>query len=370
MLSQQSTKTTPICTSPRRYPSLLALRMPRSLALGAAILALGAAAMTVNSAAATATPVTFKVTESTVDDLKAVYATVRSTDKIHARSRVSGTVASLSVDEGSQVKTGQVIAIIADQKIALRLAAIDAKLVALKSRVETAKADLERTAKLKKRGIVSQARYDTAKTAFDVASNDLKSARADRSVIEKQGEEGKVLSPADGRVLLVPVTKGSVILPGETIATIAANQYVLRLELPERHAKFLAKGDKVIVGARGLKDAKSKTVTEGTIVQVFPELQNGRVIANAMVPSLGTYFVGERTLVWISAGKRNTMIIPAAYTFHRYGLDYVRLNREGKPPLDIVVQLGRAAKLENDAKTKDGVEVLTGLRTGDQLVKP
>ena len=312
----------------------------------------------------------FTVSETTVDDLKAVFATVRSTDKIHARSRVAGTVASLSVDEGSQVKTGQIIAIITDQKIALRLAAIDAKIVAMQSRVDTARAELERTAKLKRRGVVSQARFDSAKTAFDIAVNDLKSARADRSVIEKQGEEGKVLAPAEGRVLLVPVTKGSVILPGETIATIAANRYVLRLELPERHAKFLHKGDKVLVGPRGLSNIKKKTVGEGRIIQVFPELQNGHVIANATVPDLGTYFVGERALVWISAGKRNTMIIPKDFTFHRFGLDYVRLARDGKPPLDVVVQLGRSAKLKKNVTGFDGVEVLTGLQSGDKLVKP
>ena len=312
----------------------------------------------------------FTVSQTTVDDLKAVFATVRSTDRIEARSRIAGTVVSLSVDEGSQVKPGQVIAIITDQKIALRLTAIDARIKALQSRLATARADLERTAKLKQRGIVSQAKYDSAKTAFDVAANDLKSARAERSVIEKQGEEGKVLAPAAGRILKVPVTKGSVILPGETIATIAANRYVLRLELPERHARFLARGDKVLVGPRGLSQERRKTIGEGKITQVFPELHNGHVIADAIAPDLGSYFVGERTLVWISAGKRQTMIIPKDYTFRRFGLDYVRLERDHQPALDIVVQLGRDARLTAHSSALDGVEVLSGLRTGDRLVKP
>ena len=59
------------------------------------------------------------------------------------------------------------------------------------------------------------------------------------AVITQQVEEGDVLAPAQGRVLTIPVTVGAVVMPGETIAKIAANAYVLRLELPERHARFI-----------------------------------------------------------------------------------------------------------------------------------
>ncbi len=136
-----------------------------------------------------------------------------------------------------------------------------------------------------------------------------------------------MLAPAAGRVLKVPVTPGSVVMAGESIATIAANEYLLRLELPERHARFMQKGDTVRIGARGL-ESNQQTVGEGHIVQVFPELQNGRVIADAEVGAIGDYFVGERALVWIAAGKRPTIVVPADRVFTRYGLDYARLASE------------------------------------------
>lgn len=344
----------------------------RSVALAtvakAVILCLAAALAPTSAMAATAGKI-YTVQKSTVDDLKAVFATVQSTDKIKARSRVAGTVASLKVDEGSQVKAGEVIAIITDQKIALRLRAIDARIVALESRLKTSKADLERSRKLKARGVVSQAKLDADRTAYDIAVNDLKSARADRSVIERQGDEGQVLAPASGRVLLVPVTKGSVVLPGEEIAAIAANKYILRLELPERHARFLQKGDKVIAGARGLADT-TKTVTEGKIEKVYPQLQDGRVIADAKISDLGNYFVGERALVWISAGRRDTILIPRDFVFHRFGQDFVSLYRDNKPALEVVVQLGPTPTLASTALQRESIEVLTGLRVGDKLVKP
>ena len=246
---------------------------------------------------------TFKVTEQEVDDLKAVFATVRSKDRIDARVRTPGTVVSLKVDEGAHVEPGQVLAIIADPKIALRIKALDAQIVGLESRVATAKLDYDRAEQLRQRGVTAQARVDQLKTAYDLATNELKSVRVERQVAEQQISEGQVLAPAAGRVLKVPVTTGTVMMAGESVATIAANLYLLRLELPERHARFMKKGDPVRIGARGLSPDQ-QVIGEGRIVQVYPELQSGRVLADAEVPNLGDYFVGERALVWISAGKR------------------------------------------------------------------
>jgi multidrug efflux pump subunit AcrA (membrane-fusion protein) len=199
-----------------------------------------------------------------------------------------------------------------------------------------------------------------------VAANALKSAEAERSVIIRQVEEGDVLAPAQGRVLTIPVTVGAVVMPGETIAKIAANAYVLRLELPERHARFIDTGDPVFIGARELA-AGDAPLGKGVISLVYPELQHGRVIADAQADGLGKYFVGERVLVWISAGKRLTIAVPPDYLFKRFGLDYVRLKQDDGKTIDVVVQPGQPALLENGG---DAVEVLAGLRPGDRLVQP
>lgn len=308
----------------------------------------------------------FTISEHEIDDLKAVYATVRSKKVIEARVRTPGTIASLKISEGVHVEPGQVLGLVADPKIALRIKASDAQIGALESRVATAKADLDRTTELQLRGVSPQARLDQSKTGFDVATNELSAARADREVIEKQVEEGQVLAPTGGRVLKVPVTEGSVVLAGESIASIAANEYLLRLEVPERHARFMRKGDPVRVGRRGL-GSDQLAEAEGRIMQVYPELQGGRVVADADVEKLGDYFVGERALVWISAGKRKTIMVPPDYVFNRFGLDYVRLVSGTLPAIEIVVQLGPA--VEGDSKAPR-IEVLSGVRLGDKLVRP
>jgi RND family efflux transporter MFP subunit len=300
-----------------------------------------------------------------VDDLKAVFATVRSKDLIEARSRIPGTVASLRVDEGARVEAGQLLAIVADDKIALKIRSLDAQIQGIESRMRTAKTELDRSEELRKRGVSPQSRVDQAKTTFEVAANELKSAKAERAVLEEQIKEGQILAPAEGRVLKVPFTSGGVIAPGESVATIAAHEYLLRIELPERHARFTKVGDTVKVGGRGL-GPKGGFVGEGRIVQVYPELKGGRVIADAEVAGLGDYFIGERAVVWMAAGQRTAYVVPRSFVTQKHGQDFVRVKR-GPAISEVVVQLGRHAPLPGH---DDGVEVLSGVAPADVLVRP
>jgi len=91
------------------------------------------------------------------------------------------------------------------------------------------------------------------------------------------------------------------------------------------------------------------------------------VLADAEVQNLGDYFVGERTAVWISAGKRTAFIIPEGFSFRRFGLDFVRVKGAGGAVVDTVVQLGEGAVVPGGAR---GVEVLAGLKDGDVIVRP
>ena len=295
------------------------------------------------------------VSKSTVDDMKAVFATVETVDVILARARIGGTLGNMSIDEGSQVKKGQIIATVGDPKLKLRMDALKARIQSVKSRRKLARTDLERAKKLFKSGTIPQKRLDQATTAQDVVEREYAALSADLSVISEQQGEGVVLAPVDGRVTNVHVTEGAVLLPGEVVATIAAKGYILRLMLPERHARYITEGDVVQVGVHGLtKNSGAGKV--GTIAQVYPELRQGRVVADVTVEGIGDFFVGERVSVYVSTGKRETIVIPTGYTVQRYGLTFVRLKDDG----EVVVQTGQ--------KTVDGIEILSGLTPGDVLV--
>lgn len=319
----------------------------------------------------------FTVSSGTVRDAKVVYGTVQATEQVPARARLSGTLVELVVDEGSSVRKGEIVARIVDEKLALNRRALEARIEAARSQVVNTQADYDRAAKLFERGTISQARIDQLDTQLIVAQNTLKAAEAERSVLDQQVVEGDVLAPAGGRVLSVPVTEGSVVLQGEVVATIAIDGFILRIEVPERHARFMQVGDPVRVGKRELGTGTAEDAglpeRQGRIAKIYPEIKQGRVVADATVEGLGDFFVGERARVWIDAGERAALVIPPDYVSTRHGLDFVLLARESGTPLEIVVELGKAQPLSNGAGNAGdgaGVEVLSGLKAGDRLVQP
>jgi RND family efflux transporter MFP subunit len=305
------------------------------------------------------------VRATTVTEMKAVFGEVESRTVVPARARIGGTIREIRVSEGSEIKEGDVIGVVVDDKIALQLVAADAKIAALKSQLANARTELERAQQLVAQGVATQSRLDAAKTALEVATNQVAAAEAEKAVIAQGAREGDVLAPATGRVLTVPITAGSVVLAGEPIARIATGPYYLRLSLPERHAAEIAEGAAVEVGGRGRTADPSDPVTHGKIVRVYPEIVDGRVIADVDVAGIGDYFVNERTLVSIPVGKRTVLAVPQTAVTSLHGIDYVRVEAAGGP-MDVAVILGET--FEGHGETL--VEILTGLKDGDRVVLP
>lgn len=287
------------------------------------------------------------VAEIRLRDPKPVFATIESRNVVQARARIGGTVAELTVKEGDLVTAGQEIASVGDDKLASQLAA-------LKAEADKADADLARARDLAARGVIPKAQLDAASAAAAAAGSRLETQRQLLS-------EGRVLAPRAGRVLRVPITVGTVVLPGESVAVIADENYVLRVRLPERHARFLKAGDDIQIPSDGGK------MLSGRIALVYPQIEDGRVVADAAVEGLETYFVGERVRVLVSSEPRPAIVIPSAYLTTRFGSDYVRLKTADGTVVDTPVQPGQSLALADGAA---GIEILSGLKAGDTLVQP
>jgi RND family efflux transporter MFP subunit len=316
------------------------------------------------SAAGAGTP--FSVSPVERQDLKSVFGRVESRNVIPARARIGGTVTSLSVQEGSAVKAGDVLAVVKDDKLALQREALGARLRALEAELDNASTELQRGEQLITTGAIARSRLDALKTRVDVLTNQIASATAERAVVEQQAAEGEVLAPASGRVLTVPVTRDAVILPGEPVARIAGGGYFLRLSLPERHAAEITEGSAVLVGGRGITANGSLGATrKGKLVKVYPEIDGGRVLADVEVEGLDDFFVGERTLVWVPVATRQVLAVPPGAIVRRHGVDFVTLVNGGSTA-DVAIVAGETFD------TPDGprVEVLSGLVAGDTVVAP
>ena len=297
-------------------------------------------------------------------DMKAVFARVESREVIPARARIGGTIVSLAVEEGSAVAAGDVVAVVVDDKLSLQLTASDARIKALSVELDNARTELERAEKLQLTGVVPKSRVDQLQTQGDVLVNQIAAVQADRAVLEQQQAEGRVLAPSPGRILSVPVTQGSVVLPGEMVAKIAGGGYFLRLSLPERHAAHIAEGDPVVVGKRGMTGLDGDAALgQGRIVKIYPEIDGGRVLADVEVEGLGDFFVGERTRVWIPVATRQIIAVPEAAVTNRYGIDVVTIvSATGQTEVPVIIG---APTEENGQRV---VEVLSGLAEGDRVV--
>lgn len=310
---------------------------------------------------AAAAPQEYAVKLTEVDDLKAVFATVESVRVASARTRIGGTISELNIIEGRRVEKGQQIALVVDPKLRLQIDALEARIQSLEAQRMLAKTAYERVNELWKGGNASKAKLDEAKTNLSVAERQLSAMKSERDVVSQQRAEGAVLAPSNGRILKVNVTTGTNVGPGDVVATLTAEAYILRMLLPERHARFIHEGQGVMVGELGAGPDAMQVhgdMRTGRIRQVYPELQQGRVKADIDVDGLGNYFVGERMPVYVSTGKRQTYMVPAEYLFQRYGTTYARVKGTG----DVVVQIGQTVG--------DKVEILSGLKDGDTILMP
>lgn len=321
-----------------------------------------AAALAFAAALAAAAPAfaaeTFVLAPQTVPEWKAVYGRVEARDLVPARARIGGTVVELLVSEGDAVEAGQRIAVVRDDKIAFQIAAFDAQLRALQAQLEKAEAELARGASLVDRGVITAQRLEQLRTDVEVTQNQIAAAQAQRSVVVQQGEEGAVLAPASGRVLTVPVTRGAVIMAGEPAATIGGGGFFLRLAIPERHAGDLKEGAQIRIAAAGAQ-------TQGRLAKIYPQIENGRVVADVEVEALDNAFVDARVPVEVPVGSREALLVPQAAVSVRSGLDFVRVVADGG-------EVERAV-VPGETVLRDGaafVEILTGLSAGETVVVP
>ncbi len=329
------------------------------LAASLALVACGGKPTTEPKPAASAAAERFVVREQQVPDLKPVVATVTTKRMAEARSRIGGTLVRLNVKEGDLVRQGQTIGVVVDQRIGLETQAYDAQVSAAQAEYARAQVDLTRTRDLYEHGVYAKARMDQVEASAKAAAGALGAARAQRAASAESGAQGAILAPADGRVLQVAVPAGSIVTPGEQIATLTAGAVVVRIEAPEADMHALKVGQTVLV----TPDNPGQAATSAVVTQIYPGVTAGRVTADLTAPGLGSQFVDQRVRVNLPIGQRQALIVPARLVFARYGVDYVRVLANGGSVSDAPVQTaptGEPAQLE----------ILSGLAPGDVLVAP
>lgn len=300
------------------------------------------------------------VNEQIITDYRPVVARLESSDTITARARISGILTQLNIDEGSLVKKGAVLAIVKDETLGPKIAALNSKISGIENQLEQLRDDLKRAEQLHKDGFFPTSKLEQARTQVQVTEKALAGAKAEKQALESVKEKGIVRASSDGRVTAVNVVKGAAVNPGEIIARLATLDGVVRLALPERHAGQIHEGETLSLRL----PARGGEVHQATISKIYPELRAGSVIADAVVAGGLQALVGERIDVLVPVGDRRALLLPKSFVKTRYGIDFTKV-KIGKYEIDVPLTLA------NPQADKDGfVEVLSGLQSGDEVLKP
>jgi RND family efflux transporter MFP subunit len=185
----------------------------------------------------------------------AVYATglVEPSLEIRIAPRQAGRIVELRVDEGSQVKAGQLLARLED-------ADLQASVAELQSKVEWAEIQFRRNSELRTRALVSQEAVDRSRTDLDAARATLRRAR-------EQVAYMKLLAPSAGRIIRRDGEIGEFIAVNTPVFYMAGPAPLrITADVDEEDVPRVRRGQRVLIRS----DAFPERVFEGRVAEITP----------------------------------------------------------------------------------------------------
>lgn len=182
-------------------------------------------------------------------------------------TRIMGRITQVSVSEGDTVKSGQVIVELDDTEYRARLNIA----LAAEERAEAELAHRKRThkrlQKLSQTNAVSQEALDEAVYALDVATANLKSAKAEIESIRSTLAETRIKVPFDAVVIKKHAETGLVTQPGQPLYEIQdQSKLKFRARVKERDLAYIEVNDTAKVTISALGD---EPVT-ASVIKVIP----------------------------------------------------------------------------------------------------
>lgn len=341
---------------------------------------------------------TVKVAETPIGETVTVNGNLAAYDHITVGVKVPGRLQTISVDLGSVVRKGQVVAQLEQQDYKLRVQQAEAALAQARARlglspdgaddrvsaeetgtVRQAKAVLDdvklkrdRAAKLVEQGVVSRAELDSAESDYKVALSRyqdgleeirnrqglLAQRRTELALAKQQLADTLVYSPMDGVVQEKKASAGEYLAAGAPVVDVVRiDPLRLRVDVPERESHSIKMGQSVRVTVEGDPDSYlgyikrlSPTISEqNRVLSVEADVRNsGRLRPGAFV---------KAEIVTNQTASAVTVPPNAIVTFA--GIDKVILVEGGKA-LEKAVTLGR--------RGSDWVEIKAGVNVGQSVV--
>jgi len=154
--------------------------------------------------------------------------------EVAIKPQIGGIIEAILVEEGDQVKKGDLIARIRVVPNAQNLAAAQGRVKTAKLSFDNAKTLFERNKALFDKGVISKQDFENSELSFNQAMESLKQAQNDYQIIKKGSIIGSgsaantnIIAQIEGTILEIPVKEGDQVIEsntfnaGTTVATIA-----------------------------------------------------------------------------------------------------------------------------------------------------
>jgi len=152
---------------------------------------------------------------------KEYIADIQSQRNVELRSRLSGFLNRIYVDEGSFVKKDQVLFTLIDDEYKADYARAEALLNSSLAEVSKVELEMERTKKLVEKNVVGSTEYDLLNVQLSFAKAKVKEAEAILKQEKTKLSATQIRAPFDGRIDRVLLKEGSLLEQGSLLTTIS-----------------------------------------------------------------------------------------------------------------------------------------------------
>lgn len=225
---------------------------------------------------------------------------------VAVRSRIDGVIRRVAVEDGQQVKAGDLLFELDDEEAQAELQTAAANLARDRAQLEIAKRDEERMQPLAAKDFASRQQLDQLRTNVTATEATAAADQAQLEAARIRLSYTRILAPIDGRIGTIASKVGSSIRPNDTTALMTINQLqpiYVSFAVPQRYL-----GD--------LQDAMA--VGELPVTATIPgreaEPQSGKVsfIENLVDPTTNTLsvkatFLNEQSRLW--PGQYVTVVV-------------------------------------------------------------
>ena len=279
---------------------------------------------------------------------------ISAKEQFRLLSKTSGEVLEIDKENGSEVKKGERIALLDNQK---QVDAAKYSLEQAKAQAEVARDSRDRLATLKESGDISVQDFEAADAQAKAAEAQLKAAKLN---YDTQVEFSEITAPSDGILQNSILVKGAFIPQGTQLATLmgAGAQQVL-FSVTEDLVKNLSVGQSIML-------EKGKESYPGTITEISSVLlpETGLFPVKAEVENTD-FPEGSKAKISLTKDSRSSVnILPLNVLYYENGEAYVYVF-EGT---DGNEGLLRKKKVELGLSGEESAEILSGLSEEDKVV--